>query len=723
MKKYIFLKQEHWNTINGENKRLIEELSSASNFVEAIKNGNLQASYSGSTGNTVASALLSLRDRMAELNKEEQQRNWVNQGVAKFADILRLNQLEEITVLFDKVISNLVSYLNVNQGGMFALNNDNEQDHHLELISCYAYQKKKFQKKRIELGEGLIGQCFLEKEYIYLTEVPQDYIQITSGLGDARPRSILIMPMMLDQEILGVIELASFKTFEKYQIDFVKKIAESIASTYSGVRVAQRTKNLLQESQVQAEQLKSQEEEVRQNMEELSATQEEMQRVLKEVQGKEKYLSELLNASKDSIFTVDRDIRLLSWNEIFQRTQSFNGIAISKGFDILGTLPDAERKSNQKEYARAFAGESFELSQEFTLDGKKQSFLISYSPLRNEKHEIFAVAVFAKDVTPMVEAQRNAERLASEAQQQTEELKAQEEELRQNMEELSAMQEEMERVMKEVEAKEAYTSELLNVSTDLIYTIDKEYKLSTWNKSFAASLERFGMKLEKGMSTLEWFPDEETKNKQIALYKRVFNKGETFEDVAPSEINGETYYFHSINTPLRNNNGVIIEAAIFSKDVTEATVSRLKVQQMLTEAQRQEEYMSALLNVSTDSILTLDHDFKVLTHNNVFAATFEGKLSVGKGFDILSIFDEAERVKKVKLYKKVFAGETIELADHLTMNGFDNYYAVTHTPLRNSLSDVIAISIFAREITALVKALGKAAYNKQAAAMKLPLLP
>jgi PAS domain S-box-containing protein len=124
----------------------------------------------------------------------------------------------------------------------------------------------------------MAGQAWQEGDIIYLTEVPQDYIKIVSGLGDANPTSVLIVPLKVNELIFGVVEIASFNTFQDYEMEFVQKIAESIASTISSVKVNARTQHLLEESQELTEQMRAQEEEMRQNMEELQATQEEMQR-------------------------------------------------------------------------------------------------------------------------------------------------------------------------------------------------------------------------------------------------------------------------------------------------------------------------------------------------------------------------------------------------------------------------------------------------------------
>jgi PAS domain S-box-containing protein len=124
----------------------------------------------------------------------------------------------------------------------------------------------------------LAGQAWQEGDIVYLTDVPQNYVKITSGLGDANPTSVLIVPLKVNDQIFGVVEIASFSTFQDFEMEFVQKIAESIASTISSVKINAKTQHLLEESQEMTEQMRAQEEEMRQNMEELQATQEEMQR-------------------------------------------------------------------------------------------------------------------------------------------------------------------------------------------------------------------------------------------------------------------------------------------------------------------------------------------------------------------------------------------------------------------------------------------------------------
>lgn len=278
--------------INNNCKHSLERLNQQKNilqrvyhFAEAIISDNLHVDYKlEGDDDKLGKILIRLRDNLIKTKEdvenqkeEERKRSWANEGLAKFSDILRKDN-DDLPQLSYNVLSNLVKYLEINQGGFFIINDEVEDDKHIEMIACYAYNRKKYKQKRIEWGEGLVGRCVYEKETVYLTEVPSDYVYITSGLGKETPSCILIVPLIINDEIFGAIELGSFDKLPEYKIQFIERIAESIASTISGVKINMRTSKLLKESQEQAQKMAEQEETMRQNMEELQATQEEAAR-------------------------------------------------------------------------------------------------------------------------------------------------------------------------------------------------------------------------------------------------------------------------------------------------------------------------------------------------------------------------------------------------------------------------------------------------------------
>lgn len=267
------LTQEHQITKTGE----------IISFVEKLSKGDLNVTLEGSEAGKLESSMLELQDKLKESRKKEEQDRIINSGFAEINDILRSHQ-HDIQALCDQVIAKVVKYLKVNQGGLFIIEGEQEDDLHLSLKSHYAYARKKYHEKRVAIGQGLVGQAYLEKDKIYMTEVPQNYVSITSGLGEATPTSIIVVPLIYNDKVEGVIELASFNKLQDYEQEFLMKVGESIASTLLSVKINEQTKALLENTHIQTEQLQAQEEEMRQNLEELEATQEEMRRTETELQ-------------------------------------------------------------------------------------------------------------------------------------------------------------------------------------------------------------------------------------------------------------------------------------------------------------------------------------------------------------------------------------------------------------------------------------------------------
>jgi len=275
--------EDEMNSIIKGINELTTNLKGITRFADEVGKGDFSTNITvfdnqGHLGQSLAE----MRNKLQNVAEQDKRRVWFNEGVAKFGDILRDNN-DNIESLSANLISELAEYTNSIQASLFIVDKQEENNVKIVLKGAYAYHRQKFLEKELAPGQGLVGQCYLEKEFIYLSEIPENYVSIRSGLGEANPTHILISPMKLNEEIFGIIELASFHPYKDYHREFIEKVGESIASTIQGLQVSLETKKLLEESQLKAEQLQAQEEEMRQNAEELEATQEEMERQSREM--------------------------------------------------------------------------------------------------------------------------------------------------------------------------------------------------------------------------------------------------------------------------------------------------------------------------------------------------------------------------------------------------------------------------------------------------------
>lgn len=277
----------------------IVNFKKAAGFISQISAGNLQVDWEELTKENKAlnqknlvGELISMREKMKDLKAEDAKRMWATEGLTQFSDIIRTNQ-HELQTLCDRAVSFIVKYLGAQQGAAFILRGEGNEAY-LEMVGCYAFHKKKYDERRLDIGQGLVGQVYLEKEPTMMTELPQAYTYITSGLGDATPTCLMIVPMVYNEKVEAVIEVAGFDVYEKYQLDWLSKIGEIMASTLVSIKTSEKTQQLLEQFQDQAEQLRAQEEELRQNMEELEATQEGMRRKEEEMERRHQEMQSLL---------------------------------------------------------------------------------------------------------------------------------------------------------------------------------------------------------------------------------------------------------------------------------------------------------------------------------------------------------------------------------------------------------------------------------------------
>lgn len=204
--------------------------------------------------------------------QQEEDRNWVAKGAAEFAALLRQMNTESSYIL---ILTDLIRYVEVNQGVLYLLKNNQEGEEWLEQVAAYAWNRVKYGTARIMPGEGLAGQCLLEKEPIVLKQVPDRYLRIRSGLGEAAPRFVAIYPLIANEKVEGVLELASFQELSSRQTEYLIRACNALAGFVAQKRMATQTEELLRQAQLFTEQLRHQELAMKAQLEDLQVALEE----------------------------------------------------------------------------------------------------------------------------------------------------------------------------------------------------------------------------------------------------------------------------------------------------------------------------------------------------------------------------------------------------------------------------------------------------------------
>lgn len=364
-------------------------------FANEIAARNFSYEYTINENDELGSALVNMRDNLLQSTERETHEKFINVGIAGISEKLR-DHSDNIDKLSNEVVSFLVKYLKFNQGGIFILNDTDENDLYLELKGCYAYERKKFLNKRTEIGEGLVGQAYLEKEVIHLRDLPDEYINITSGLGKSTPKTVIIVPMKNNDIIEGVLELASFSDLKEYEIEFLKKIGENIAVAINSTKINTRTKDLYTQSQQQTEELRAQEEEVRQNMEELSSTQEQSSRLATEMENQ-------LKAINNALLSVDMNLDK-TVHEVNDNFTNLTGLSIEKINGKIITDIIAKEEGNislvNDLFSQAANGNFAQGEVMFYGNNEEEVCLkATFNPINNEQGNVKKVLLLAFDIS------------------------------------------------------------------------------------------------------------------------------------------------------------------------------------------------------------------------------------------------------------------------------------------------------------------------------------
>lgn len=583
--KIEYAKKDEIGQIIGSLNQLIEGLEQTSTFADQIGKGNLQSEFTPLSENDVlGNSLLEMRQSLKVAKEEEEKRrqedekaNWATKGLAVFGDILRLNN-DDLEKLSYEIVRSLVKYTNINQGAIFLINDEDPNDVFLEMKACYAYERRKYIEARLEVGEGLVGACYMERKTKYLQNVPIDYINITSGLGYAPPSEILMVPLVLNEETFGVIELASFDKFERYKIEFVEKIAASVASTISSVKINLHTAILLKKSQQQAEIMKAQEEDMRLSMEELQIAKEEAAR-----QGEQ--LEIITNTVNQTLIRAEYDTagHLINANLKFLNKLGYSTLGEVENKSIFSFIHEKDKKWFTETWNNLLNGEDyFEGNiKHITKQGKEFWAMATYTCIRKSEDFIDKILFLGIDNTS--DTKRNLT----------------------NNSQISALDHSI------IKAE---------------YMIDGS--LQAWNDKFKKFMGYNNDEDLKGKTIYDFIYDDDlSKAKEIW---KIISSGEAYEGQIRLDTNKGEKWFQAVFAPLKDIYGDIDKVVCIGNDI-----SRQKQQER--ELKFSKILFEKTFDNSADAIVSIDESLAITFFNKSSENLWEFKKSeiIGKDFQEL----------------------------------------------------------------------------------------
>lgn len=347
-------------------------------FVENVKKGDYKTTlnFGEYKADNLARSLDVLHKKLADNAQNSEDRNWIAEGRLQIASILRIqNEFEQLS---QEVIESLVKYVNAIQGAFYITEGEGK-DMTINMIAKHAYNRKKYDMTSFKLGQGLVGQCAFEMDTIYRTEIPDDYWSITSGiLGDRKPVSILLVPLITDEKLYGIVELTSLHEMEANEIKFVEELSDIIARTIFNLKTSIRTQELLEESLEKGKVLEQQQNELQRQQGELELSNTKLQEQIEEVNRSQRKMHSLLENSSEIITIYNED-----------GTVAYESPSVT---NILGY--DADELVGTKDFDRVTEGEDAIRNMFSTLlDTPEESPVIQFNYERKDGSRVWMEAV------------------------------------------------------------------------------------------------------------------------------------------------------------------------------------------------------------------------------------------------------------------------------------------------------------------------------------------
>lgn len=596
--------------------------------------------------------------------KEDQQKEWSNNGKNIFTDIMRRNA-NDIQKLADEIIIQFVKYLDASVGGLYILRGDTAEEQYLELLSAFAYDRKKYYTKRIGIGDGLIGTAAQDQSPIYIKEIPEDYLEIQSGLGDAPPNNLFIIPLLTDNGLQGVLEIASFDYPEQYEINFAEEIARNIASTLESVKINTKTVELLKESQKKSDELAEREKVLQETMKEVSKAHEVARRNEIELRG-------ILSGVDQTLMRAEYlpDGSFLNSNLVHRRVMGYE-LEQMKGKNIIEFIQEEERENFKRLWDDVVSGRPYHITVKRKNRQTNQDvwLLNQYTPIKDDTGTVIKVLYLAIDITEQKVAEERATNLLKDSRE---------------------IQTELEGVLSGIDntiLRAEYTGDGVFLNSNKIHQSVLGYDI---HDMLNKSIMDFVQTEEQAEFKKMWDEISSGKTKEIVVKR--FNKQ-----------TGREIWLLNQYTPIRNEAGKVVKILYLAIDITEQKISEEKANQLLKTAKDRELLLSGFQSAIDKTMMRAEYyiDGTFIDANELHASTLGYDIENMRGKNILEFIQEEERPNFQKIWNRVKRGhlEQITVQRYNKSTGKLIWLINQYVPIVNEQEDIIRVLYLAIDIT------------------------
>jgi len=272
---------------------LTTQVRAIAEVATAVTQGDLTRSITVETQGEVAALKDTINEMIRNLRDTTQkntEQDWLKTNLAKFSRMLQ-GQRDLVTV-GQMILSELAPVVGAHQAEFYVVTATEDAKHRLKLLASYASRGQRSHGKEIDLGEGLVGQCAIEKRKLLLNNVPPKAFRIATGLAETAALDVLVMPVIFEGEVRGVLELASLDRFNPAHQAFLDQLTESIGIVINTIEANTRTEDLLKQSQSLAEELQQTNQELEEKAKQLAHQNQEVERKNAEVEQARQALEE-----------------------------------------------------------------------------------------------------------------------------------------------------------------------------------------------------------------------------------------------------------------------------------------------------------------------------------------------------------------------------------------------------------------------------------------------